>query len=269
MVEILVFIIIMLITSSVAGLLAGLLGIGGGLIIVPILFNLFSFMGYNDDIAYKTAIATSLATIIVTGFRSAHAHYKKQSVDMKLLKKWAFFIGFGAFCGAIFTRYLDVKFLLILFAAILFYAAWNLSRKNTRIIAQDFPEHILYKAFTPYLIGLISTWMGIGGGTLSTPLLSLYGRSIRMAVGTAASIGFIIAPFATIGMVIAGANMEGKLPYSLGYVNILAWICLVPAAAFFAPIGANIAHKISPILLKRIFAVFLIISALRMIYKIL
>ncbi len=267
--EILLFAIIMIITAIIAGLLAGLLGIGGGLIIVPILFNLFTFMGYDNDIAYKTAIATSLATIIVTGFRSMQAHYKKQSLDVALLKKWALFIGFGAFCGAIATRFLNVNFLLILFALILFYAAWNLSKKESRSLARDFPQHFFFTAFTPYMIGLISTWMGIGGGTLSTPLLTAYGRPIHKAIGTAAAIGFIIAPFATIGMVIAGWNVEGKIAYSMGYVNMLAWICLVPITAIFAPIGAQIAHKIQPLMLKRLFAVFLIISALRMIYKLL
>ncbi len=265
--EIFIFAAIMFITAIVAGLLAGLLGIGGGLIIVPILFNLFSFMGYEDDIAYKTAIATSLATIIITGFRSTQAHHHQQSVDIILLKKWAIFIIFGAFCGAVITRFLNVNFLLILFAIVLFYAAWNLSKKQSLAIASDFPNNFFFNSFVPYFIGLVSTWMGIGGGTLTTPLLSLYGRSIHMAIGTAAAIGFIIAPFATIGMIISGLTVENKVIYSFGYVNILAWICLVPITAFCAPVGAQIAHKISPILLKRCFALFLVFSALRMIYK--
>ncbi len=265
--EIILFAAIMIVTAIIAGLLAGLLGIGGGLVIVPILFNLFSFLGYTDDMAYKTAVGTSLATIIITGFRSAQAHYKKQSVDIQLLKGWMFFIVFGAFCGAIITRFLNVNFLLFLFAMVLFYAAWNLSRKQSRVLASDFPNNLIYKTFVPYTIGLISTWMGIGGGTLSTPLLNAFGRPIHKAIGTAAAIGFIIAPFATIGMIISGLFIENRIPYNLGYVNIFAWICLVPITAFCAPIGAQIAHKIPPLLLKRYFAFFLILSAVRMIYK--
>lgn len=265
--NLLLFITIMVLTACVAGFAAGLLGIGGGLIIVPVLFNVLGFMGYSNDIAYKMAIGTSLATIIVTGFRSSQGHYRHGALDLDLLKRWAVPIIIGSFIGAIVTRYISVKYLMLVFIAVIIYAAYNLWKKETKVIAHQMPENQIYYGVFPFIIGFVSTFMGIGGGTLSTPIFTAYGKSIHQAVGTAAGTGFLIAISATIGMVFAGLGVGGRPPFSLGYVNILVWVCFVPITAIIAPYGAKIAHKLSPFLLKRLFACFLIISALRMIYK--
>ncbi len=181
-----IFVSIMAVTAVVAGFAAGLLGIGGGLIIVPVLFNVLGFMGYSDDIAYKMAIGTSLATIIVTGFRSSQGHYKHGALDLELLKRWALPIIIGSFLGGIITRYISVKYLLAVFIIVILYAAYNLWKKETKVIANQMPENSLYYGIFPFMVGFISTFMGIGGGTLSTPIFTAYGKSIHKAVGTAA-----------------------------------------------------------------------------------
>ncbi|MFV0431019.1 MAG: sulfite exporter TauE/SafE family protein [Alphaproteobacteria bacterium] len=267
--NLLLFLVVIIITAMAAGFAAGLLGIGGGMIIVPVLFNVLGFMGYSDDIAYKVSIGTSLATIIVTGFRSAQGHLHHDAVDIPLLRRWATPIIVGSFLGGIITRYISVEYLLIVFVVVIIYAAANLWKKETKVIADEMPENWFCYGVFPAIVGFVSTFMGIGGGTLSTPLLAAYGRSIHKSIGTAAAIGVLIAISSTIAMIIAGLGVEGRPHFSLGYVNMLIWICFIPITAFMAPLGAKVAHKISPFVLKRIFACFLIVSALRMIYKLL
>lgn len=266
---ILVYTVILLIAAVVSGLLAGFFGIGGGIIMVPVLFHLLQAQGYNDDISYKVATATSLAAIIFIGLYSARQHYKLDAVDIKIVKKWAVFLMLGSFFGAILNRYLPVSFLFFVFIGVISFAALNLLQVRHRVIADKLPENLGYNGFLGSVIGCLSTWIGIGGGTLTTPILTAYNVPIHRSIGTASAIGVIIAVSATFGNLISGFNIEGRPAFSIGYVNLIGFICLATVSAWFAPIGARLAHRFDPLVLKRSFAVFLILVAVRMAMKLL
>ncbi len=265
----LIYIIILLIAAVMSGLFAGFFGIGGGIIMVPVLFHLLQAQGYSDDISYKVATATSLAAIIFIGLRSARQHYKLEGVDMDIVKNWAIFLILGSFFGAILNRYLPVSFLFFIFIGVISLAALNLLQVKHNTIADQLPDHLGYHSIFGSIIGCISTWIGIGGGTLTTPILTAYNVPIRRAIGTAAAIGAIIAVSATAGNLISGLNIEGRPPLSIGYVNVLAFAFLAIISGRFAPIGARLAHRFNPLILKRSFAVFLILVAVRMALKLL
>lgn len=265
--SILIYIVILLIAAVLSGLLAGFFGIGGGIIMVPVLFHLLQAQGYNDDISYKVATASSLAAIIFIGLHSARQHYKLGAVDMHIVKSWAAFLILGSFLGAILNRYLPVSFLFFIFIAVISFAALNLLQVKHNTLADKLPDHMGYNIGFGSIIGCISTWIGIGGGTLTTPILTAYNVPIHRAIGTAAAIGAVIAISATAGNLISGFNIEGRPPFSIGYVNLVAFICLATISAWFAPIGAKLAHRFNPLILKRSFAVFLILVAVRMAIK--
>jgi len=248
------------------GLLAGLLGVGGGIVIVPVLFVALTTLGFDDGVAMKVAVATSLCSIIFTSLSSALSHYRRGATDLVLFRAWLIPIGVGVILGTLAGGIVDGRVLTLVFAIVAILVAANMYfRRNAAPLVQDFPSRWL-KVGSGVFVGFVSSLMGIGGGTLSVPILTAVGYEMRRAVGTSSAIGFLIAIPGTIGYAIAGMNVPSTPPFSIGYVNILAVIALVPLTMLFAPLGGRIAHSIPQPTLRIAFAVFLVLTAARMIY---
>ncbi|QDG79236.1 sulfite exporter TauE/SafE family protein [Labrenzia sp. PHM005] len=258
----------LLATGLVAGIIAGLLGVGGGIVIVPVLYYMFTALKIDPSVLMHVAVGTSLATILATGTSSARAHHQRGSVDMDLLKRWWWAIAIGVVAGATLAGNISGGALTLVFGVVALAVSANMMfRKNGSALADTLPGSPL-KEVLGFLIGGISVMMGIGGGTLGVPTLTLFNYPIRKAVGTAAAIGLIIAVPGTLLSVFFGWNAEGRPPFSLGYVNLIGFFLIIPASTYAAPLGAKIAHAIDPSKLKLIFALFLGFTGLRMIYDV-
>ncbi|MCO5144767.1 MAG: sulfite exporter TauE/SafE family protein [Aquamicrobium sp.] len=252
--------------GTVGGLLAGLLGVGGGIVIVPVLYHIFSAVDVAEPIRMKVAVATSLATIIATSSVSIRSHYRRGAVDDALLRMWWLPILVGVVCGTIIGGYVNGRVLSLVFAVVALLVAVRMMLSGKATAFYDGFPNAFAKWLTGILVGLISALMGIGGGTLSVPILSAFGFDIRRAVGTAAAIGFIIAIPGTLGYIISGWNAPDLPPFSLGYLNWAGALVLVPLTMAMAPLGARLAHSIPRRALQVCFAVFLAASSLRMFY---
>ncbi|WP_346900008.1 sulfite exporter TauE/SafE family protein [uncultured Roseibium sp.] len=259
----------LLATGVVAGIVAGLLGVGGGIVIVPVLYYMFTALKIDQSVLMHVAVGTSLATILATGTSSARAHWKRGSVDLDLLKRWWWAIGLGVIAGATLAGNISGGSLTLIFGIVALAVSANmLFRKDGSALAEKLPGSPI-KEGMGFIIGGISVMMGIGGGTLGVPTLTLFNYPIRKAVGTAAAIGLIIAVPGTLLSIYFGMGEPGRPPFSFGYVNLIGFLLIIPASTFAAPLGAKIAHTIDPSKLKLVFALFLGFTGLRMIYGVL
>lgn len=251
-------------TGVAAGVLAGLLGVGGGIVIVPVLYHVFSGLGIDEAVRMHLAVGTSLATIVATSMRSMRAHHAKGAVDTELLRQLAPPIIIGVLLGSLIAGGVEGGALMLVFATVALIVAIHMAfgREEWRI-ADHFPAGAM-RAIIGAVVGLISVLMGIGGGTLGVPILSLYNIPIHRAVGTATGFGLIIAVPGTLAMMLNGWGAPGLPPFSLGYVNLIGFALIVPTTILAAPWGAQIAHAISRPALRRAFAAFLALTSLRM-----
>ncbi|BDZ72589.1 UPF0721 transmembrane protein [Methylophaga marina] len=255
-------------TGIFAGVLAGLLGVGGGIVIVPVLFFLFQGFGVSPDSAMVIATATSLATIVPTSLSSIYSHSKKGNVDFALLKRWAVFILVGVLIGSWLVTRVDGVWLTALFGIIATLSALNmLIRTNKSALFQQLPAK-LGQSVMGSAIGFFSSMVGIGGGTLSVPLLTLYNYPAHKAVGTAAAIGLIISLPGALTMLFIGSTPLDAPAGTFGLVNIIGFVCIVPLTVLFAPVGATLAVKLNARNLKKVFAVILLITGLRMLVQV-
>lgn len=253
--------------GGMAGLLAGLLGIGGGIIMVPVLFHVFEAFGIDPGVAMHVAVATSLATIAPTALSSARAHHRRGGVDPGLLRAWAPWLVAGAVAGVVFASLVRGGVLAGIFGAVALFVAFNMATSGeTRAVWRRLPGGWGDRGIAG-MIGAIAATVGIGGGALSVPILSACSYPMRRAVGTSAAIGLLIAIPGAIAFAISGWDVAGRPPLSLGYVNLLGLAALVPATVLAAPWGVRLAHAVRPLWLKRIFAVFLAITAVRMLAR--
>ncbi|MGX9355486.1 sulfite exporter TauE/SafE family protein [Roseobacteraceae bacterium S113] len=262
----LVLVPVLLTVGAVAGTLAGLLGVGGGIVIVPVLYWLteVGLLDVGADVAIHFAVATSLLTIIPTSISSARAHHRKGSVDLDMFKAWAPFMVVGALLGGIVAANVDASALSAVFGVIALVVVLNMLNPRPFVLAAAPPKTLAARAAIAAPIGGFSAMMGIGGGTLSVPTLTLLSFPVHRAVGTAALFGLMIAVPGILGYAFAGQSIEGVLPYSLGYINVPAAIIISVATFFFAPVGVRIAHRLNARRLRVAFAVFLGISGAKM-----
>ena len=257
----------MLATGCVAGVMAGLFGIGGGIVVVPVLELTLGFLDVDPAIRMHVAVATSLATIIPTSLSSARAHHLRQSVDITIVKRWAIFVLIGALAGAWIASQVHSRVLAMVFATLaLLFAIKMVLLPESRNLTEGVPRGPLMPII-PTVIGCLSSMIGIGGGAFSVMTLTLFNQPIHRAVGTAALIGLLISLPGTIGFVIAGWNDVRVPPGSLGYVSMIGFALIAPATVLTAPIGAKIAHSFSEKKLSILFGVFLVIAATRLFYK--
>jgi len=265
--ELLILIPILLASGVLAGLLAGLLGVGGGIVIVPMLYHIFIYMNIDISIAMPLAIGTSLSTIVVTSIISARSHHKKGGIDWDLAKRWIPFVILGVLIGAFSSKFIDGTNLKFMFGILLLVVSLHMiiSSFKSLVIASSLPGKFGQSIFA-VLLGGFASLLGIGGGTLMVPLLSLFSFPIHRAVSTASLFGLIISIPATIGYIIVGWNVENLPLASTGYVNWLAFAVLVPMTMFFAPYGVKLAYKLNVKQLKLAFSIFLLCVGIKMVF---
>ena len=247
-----------------AGFIGGLFGLGGGVVMVPALFAVFSALGMDEAVRMHVAIATSLSTIISTAWRSLTAHAKVGAVDFAILRRWGPWITLGALLGAAIAGLANTNALLIVFGVGLLVSAAQMGfgRSDWRLLP-ELPRGGA-GACLAAAIGLISAMMGIGGGTFGVPVMTLSGVPIHRAVATASGFGAAIALPAALGYVVIGWDRAGLPPWSLGFVSIPGFIILGVLTAITAPIGARLAHRLPQLALKQAFAALLALIALNM-----
>ncbi len=267
--ELLTFALALLATGLFAGVLAGLLGVGGGIVIVPVLFHLFTLLGIDEAVRMHMAVGTSLGTIIPTSIRSLRAHHKKGAVDFDLLKRWALPMLLGVMAGTVLAAYVKGPVLTGVFASVALLVAFNMAfGKEEWRLGETLPGRG-GQSLIASVIGGISSMMGIGGGTFGVTVMTLYGRPIHQAVATSAGLGLLISVPGAIGFVLSGMGVDARPPLSLGYVNLVGLVLIVPATILAAPWGASLAHAVSRKTLARAFAFFLALTSLRMFYGLL
>lgn len=257
---------LLLAVGAVAGTLAGLLGVGGGIVIVPVLYWLseVGLIAVDQAVAVHFAVATSLVTIIPTSISSARAHFRKGSIDMELFRAWAPFMFAGALLGGLVAANVNAAALSAVFGVIALLVVVNMLNPKPVTLAEAPPASLAARAAIAGPIGGLSATMGIGGGTLSVPTLTLLSVPVHRAVGTAALFGLMIAVPGILGYALAGQDIPGLLAYSLGYINLPAAIIISCATILFAPLGVKIAHLLNARRLRIAFAVFLGISGVKM-----
>ena len=256
----------LVLAGLVAGVLGGLIGVGGGIIVVPALYHVFGRLGVDPAVRQHVAVATSLATVAVTAFRSARSHHERGSVDTQLLAAWWPAIVGGSIAGTALVAALGGRTLTGLFGVIALLVALHMAfwRESWRIASA--PPAGLVRLPLAFAIGLVSVMMGLGGGTVGVPTLTLLGVPMRRAIGTAAGLGSAIAVPGAIGLALAGIGVAGRPPGSLGYLNVLGFALIAPTTWLTAPLGARFAHAVSQRTLRRGFAFFLGLVALRMLF---
>ncbi|MBK8544816.1 MAG: sulfite exporter TauE/SafE family protein [Caulobacteraceae bacterium] len=262
--ELIWFALGLIVAGLAAGFVGGLFGIGGGIVIVPALYFVFTALGVDEAVRMHVAVGTSLSTIIATSWRSLSAHTKAGAVDFTVLRSWTPWISFGALLGAVAAGFANTEALLAIFGGglLLIAAQMGLASPNWRVFS-ELPRGIV-RALIAGALGLLSAMMGIGGGAIGVTVMTLCGRPIHQAVATASGFGAAIAVPAAIGYAIVGWGHAGLPPWSLGFVNIAGFVFLALLTMITAPIGARLAHKLPQLTLKRAFAVVLAIIALNM-----
>ena len=260
---------LMLAAGALTGVLAGLFGVGGGAIIVPVLFEVFRMLDVAEDVAMPLAVGTSLAIIIPTSLRSFRAHRARGAVDEALMRAWALPILAGVALGALIARYAPPQVFQIVFATVAGILAVKLVSGTKRLdLAPDLPQGAALGAYGGG-IGLVSALMGIGGGAIATMIMTLHGRAIHQAVATSAGIGVLISIPGAIGYALAGLGREGLPPDAIGFVSLLGLVLFAPATVLTAALGVRIAHAVSRRTLELAFGVFLAIVSLRFVAAVL
>jgi uncharacterized membrane protein YfcA len=251
----------LLVTGVAAGFIAGLLGVGGGIVLVPVLFQLFVFLGVDLDVAMRLALGTSLATVIFTAWRSVRAHRARGAVDDALLRSWIVPVLVGVLFGSALAGILEGFVLTAGFAVIAFGVALYMAFGRETWKLSDQPPTGPLRHVLGIAVGFFSVLMGLGGGTLGVPALTLCGVPIGRAVGTASGLGLLIAVPGALWFALAGQDTPGRPPLSLGYVNLVGLCVIVPATVLVAPWGARLAHRLPRIALRRVFALFLTVAS--------
>lgn len=253
------------VAGAATGVLAGVFGVGGGAISVPILFFAFGLIGVEDVIAMPMAVGTSLAIIIPTSIKSARAHYARGAVDMVVVRAWVLPVLLGVSIGAVAARYAEPwVFQLVFVIVALSNSLKLLFGKSTWRVADDLPKGVGLRAYGA-LVGLFSALMGIGGGAISNLIMTLHGRPIHQAVATSAAVGVLISIPGAIGYVLAGWGKSGLPIGSLGFVSLLGFVLIVPTTLLTTGIGVRLAHSLSRRHLEMAFGVFLLLVSIRFI----
>ncbi|MCF6368096.1 sulfite exporter TauE/SafE family protein [Rhizobium halophilum] len=260
------FALVLGLVGCVSGFLAGLLGVGGGIVVVPVLYHVLAAFDVDVGLRAHIAVATSLATIIPTSIQSIRTHKAKGAVDTELLKLWGPFVALGVILGVVVAAYASGSLLTSVFGIVAaLVALYMLFTREGWHPVTGLPRRP-GQAGMATAIGTISTLMGIGGGTLTVPTLSVFSYPVRRAIGTASVIGLIIAVPGTVGYVVNGWGKTGLPVFSLGYVNLGGLVAIVATSMWFAPLGARTAHSIEPHTLRILFGIFLTITSAKMLF---
>lgn len=250
-------------TGAVAGFLAGVFGIGGGAILVPVFYQMLGILDVDESVAMHVAVGTSLAIIVPTSIRSFLGHKARGAVDMDLLRSFCFVVPAGVVMASVAAAYLSSGVLRGIFAVFAFLLALKmLFGKEDWRFGPDIPAG-WWRYFTGWFIGFFSTFMGIGGGVFNNTFMTAFGRPIHQAVATSAGTGVLISIPGMIGYVLAGWGVPGLPPYSVGYVNLILVAIIIPVTYAIAPLGVRVAHRLNKRQLEFGFGVFLLLVSVR------
>ena len=262
--ELINLLVVLGIAAAVAGFMAGLLGVGGGIIMVPALYYAFTVLDFDIVTRMHLSVGTSLAIIIPTSIISTKTHMEYDAVDFKMVKSFGIFILLGVIAGTFLAVSLKTPALVLFFAIFAFMVGLFFIFLREKLV--DNPKKIsnLVKNISGVLIGFISIPLGIGGGSLMVPFMRTFGYDIRKSIGTAAAVGFLIALTGTITMISGGKIINNvNTPFSIGYINLLGFIVFVPVTMIMARLGAKAVYRIDKKLLSKIFGIFLVIVSIR------
>lgn len=252
-----------------SGFLAGLLGIGGGVVLVPGLYFLFSYLGFDSSVLMHVAVGSSLAIIVPTGLSSVNAHMKRGCVDFNLFKNIGSGIFIGAILGALWAGTLSTESLKIFFACTSVVLAALVVFNLEKYLNFERGVYQPFTGFFGFLFGVVASLMGIGAASLSVPYMTICRVDIRRAIGTASALGLTVSIPAAVVFIVSGWGEALRPPMSLGYINIPAWAIITLAAVLSAPLGARVAHSIPVTLVRNYFAVFMVVVAVKMIVSVL
>ncbi len=269
--QLLELVLLLLATGALAGFLAGIFGIGGGAVLVPVLYECFRIAGVPLEVRMPLCIGTSLAIIIPTSIRSWQAHHKRGSVDMDILLKWALPVLAGVILGSVIARYAPEKLFKYVFVGVAWSAAARLllGKENWRL-GDEMPKGIFMRAYG-FFIGLLSTLMGIGGGLFSNLLMTFYGRPIHQAIGTSAGLAVLISIPGALGYIYAGWPAAARfpevaalqLPFAIGYISLIGALLVMPTSLLVAPLGVRVAHFMTKRKLEIAFGIYLLVVSSR------
>lgn len=258
----------LVVAGAVTGVLAGIFGVGGGAVIVPVLYELFRIMGVPEDVRMPLCVGTSLAIIIPTSISSYRAHLKRGTVDKDILRAWAVPVILGVVLGSIAARWAAPAVFKLVFVMVAGVNAARLIGNFNWKLGDDMPKGPLLRAYG-FVTGILSALMGIGGGQISNMLMTFHGRSIHQAVSTSAGLGVLISIPGALGYMAAGLGKADLPPLSIGFVSLLGFVLFSPVSVFTAPIGVKIAHAMSKRSLELAFGIFLLIVSLRFVFSLL
>ena len=261
------FIILMILTAFPVGFLAGLFGIGGGLITVPFLFFIFQSLNINENYLMHLAVGTSFSIIVPTSIVSLLTHNKHGSVDFSVIKNYAVFVIIGVLSGTTFAALMDSESLLLFFTIIVFLCGAYLLNIKDKTDKLKVNFNLIPRILLGFVSGFISSTMGIGGAIMNVPILKYFGYPINKAIGSAVAIGAVISSFGAIGFLITGSLLKTDLPLSVGFINIPAFLIFIPITMFMARVGANTVNKINKSKLQRFFGIFLYIVGTIFLYR--
>ena len=255
---------VLAIAAAVAGFMAGLLGVGGGIIMVPALYYAFTVLGYDISTKMHLSVGTSLAIIIPTSIISAKTHMEHNAVDFKMVKSFGLFILIGVIAGTFLVVNLKTPNLILFFSIFAFMTGLFFIFLREKLVENPKTISNIVKNISGIVIGFISVPLGIGGGSLMVPFMRTFGYDIRKSIGTAAAVGFLISLSGTITMIMGGKIIDNiNTPFSVGYINLLGFAVFVPVTMIMARLGAKAVYKIDKKLLSKIFGTFLLIVSIR------
>jgi len=263
-----VFIItVMLASAVVTGFMAGFFGIGGGLIMVPILFYIFNFADIEKDFIMHLALGTSFSIIIPTSIISTMTHMKFKAVDFNIVKTFGAFVTIGVVFGTIFAVSLKTSSLVLFFSIMTMIFSFYFLMAKEKINPTPRKINLIYRIVCGFFSGFLSAPMGIAGGVINTPILKMFGYPIKVAIGCSAAVGFVIALVGAIGFAVSGSYLNINIPLSLGFVNIPTFLIFVPITMFMAKIGAKTVHKFDKKLIGKLFGTYLFIVSCKLFYE--
>ena len=262
--ELINLLFVLAVAAAGAGFMAGLLGVGGGIVMVPALYYAFTVLDFDIVTRMHISVGTSLAIIIPTSIISTMTHKEYDAVDFKMVRSFGVFILAGVICGTFLAVNLKTPALVLFFSIFALMVGLFFIFLREKLV--DNPKQIsaIVKNISGVIIGFISVPLGIGGGSLMVPFMRTFGYDIRKSIGTAAAVGFLIAVTGTVTMITGGKIIDNvNTPYSVGYINLLGFAVFVPVTMVMARIGAKVVHKIDKKLLSKIFGIFLILVSIR------
>ena len=262
--EIIDLLLVLSIAAAIAGFMAGLLGVGGGIIIVPALYYAFTILEFDLVTRMHLSVGTSLAIIIPTSIISTKTHMEHDAVDFKMIKSFGIFILLGVITGTFLAVSLKTPTLILFFSIFALMVGLFFIFFREQLVENPKKISNFIKNISGVIIGFISVPLGIGGGSLMVPFMRTFGYDIRKSIGTAAAVGFLIAISGTTTMIIGGNLINNiNTPFSIGYINLLGFAVFVPVTMIMARLGAKTVYKINKKILGKIFGIFLIIVSIR------